>query len=128
MENAISFNGLKSYIGKYGFFGKTAKRENVFVTYSFKSYMYTRISLSVKTMKLDSNCIPSPKIVNEITLNGVGYKSWTDFIKALNDLTRYNGNRKYKKDYKCHKPLNDLRGNDAKSIRVLRKEARQEIN
>lgn len=122
MDGTITFSGFKSYVEKYGFFGTSAKRDDDLVSYNFKSYMYTKISLSIKTRKLDAKSIPSPKIVAEILVNGVECDSWSFFIKTLKELTRYNGTKKYKKDYRCHKLDYNLNRNDAKSVRVLRKE------
>ena len=124
MEGTISLNGFNSYIEHYGFFGTTVKRNDDMVEYNFKSYIYSNIALSIKTKKSDAQSIPSPKIVVGILVNGTVCDSWTDFITELKKLTKYNGNRKYKKDYQHHKPTSHITRNNAKNVRVVRKEAR----
>lgn len=124
MEGTISLNGFNSYVEHYGFFGTTVKRNDDVIEYNFKSYIYSNISLSIKTKKSGTQFIPSPKIVVGILVNGTVCDSWTDFITELKKLTKYNGNRKYKKDYQHHKPTSRITRSNAKNVRVIRKEAR----
>jgi len=92
MENSnfIDYNEVVKILEKNWFYGFTVKRENNRVTYTFRSIRYPNVLISVKTLKIEPNKIPSKKIVLGIKFNDIEINGWKEFIKELKEIYKFN--------------------------------------
>ena len=92
MENSnfIDYNEVVKILEKNWFYGFTGKRENNRVTYTFRSIRYPNVLISVKTLKIEPNKIPSKKIVLGIKFNDIEINGWKEFIKGLKEIYKFN--------------------------------------
>lgn len=92
MENSdfIYYNEVVKILEKNWFYGFIGKRENNRVTYALKSIRYPNILISVKTLKIEPNKIPSKKIVLGIKFNDIEMNGWKEFIKGLKEIYKFN--------------------------------------
>ena len=96
----IYYKAVEKVLEDYSFHGFTAKRENKSrVLYTYRSVRYPNVLISVLTLKLDPNKIPSEKIVLGIKFNNFEVEGWKDFIGELKNLnknykTKYGNNKK----------------------------------
>lgn len=100
MENSdfIDYNEVVKILENNWFYGFTVKRENNRVTYTFKSIRYPNVLISVKTLKIEPNKIPSKKIVLGIKFNNIEINGWKEFINGLKEIYKFN-----KKNYGAYK-------------------------
>lgn len=92
MKNSdyIDYNEVVKILEKNWFYGFTVKRENNRVTYTFRSTRYPNVLISVKTLKIEPNKIPSKKIVLGIKFNDIEINGWKEFINDIKEIYKFN--------------------------------------
>ena len=93
-SNFIYFKEIVDILGKNSFYGFTAHRESNRITYTYHSVRYPNVIISVKTLKLNQDKIPSEKIVLGIKFNNIEINGWKEFIDEIKNL-----NKNYKTKY-----------------------------
>lgn len=89
-NNFIDYNEVFKILEKNWFYGFTGKCKNNRVTYTFRSIRYPKVLISVKTLKIEPNKIPSKKIVLGIKFNDIEMNGWKEFIKGLKEIYKFN--------------------------------------
>lgn len=97
-NNFILFKDVEKVIHDNDFYGFTAKRneDRTKVLYTYHSVKWPNILISVLTMKLNPQEIPSTKIVLGIKFNDEKVETWNDFIAYLKHQHLREVNKKVK--------------------------------